>query len=76
MKKAKISHTILYIKGWYRVSEDILEDLRATLLADGYSADLFKDDDVINVLLNRFEECNFSPHSLSEFVKATKSNIY
>jgi hypothetical protein len=72
MKATKLSHTVLYAKGWYRVSEDIYYDLRATLKADGYSTVLFSDEDILRVMLNRMEECEFDSYSLSDFIVNTK----
>jgi hypothetical protein len=70
METTKLRHTILYAKGWYRVSFNVYDDLRATLKADGYSTEFFSDDDIVRGLLNRFEECEFQSASseLSHFI--------
>ena len=36
--KFKLSHTILYAKGWYLKTDDIWGDLERVLLLDDYSA--------------------------------------
>ncbi len=48
--KFKLSHTILYAKGWYLKTDDIWEDLEKVLLLDDYSA--INRDDVFTILLN------------------------
>jgi hypothetical protein len=72
MKATKLSHTVLYAKGWYRVSENIYYDLKATLKADGYPTDLFSDQDILKIMLNHLEECGFESYSLSDFIINTK----
>lgn len=52
MKTLKLSQTVNYCKGWYKM-QDLVEDLKVTLLADGYTT--FTKDDVMLVLLSNLE---------------------
>ena len=52
--KLKLSHTILYAKGWYEWSDDIIKDLTKTLEADGYS--VFTPWDIRNILLSTIDK--------------------
>ena len=50
-------HTSLYAKGWYKKT-DIIEDLKKTLSADGYSGELFRKHDIMTVILNECTRIN------------------
>lgn len=52
MKALKLSQTVNYCKGWYKRG-DLVEDLKVTLLADGYTT--YNKDDVMLVLLSNLE---------------------
>lgn len=56
MKKFPLSHVCLYAKGWYNRSENVWNDIRKCLSADGYCGDLFTNSDCLNVILNRWSE--------------------
>lgn len=48
--KFKLSHTILYAKGWYLKTDDIWGDLEKVMLLDDYST--IDRNDVFTILLN------------------------
>jgi hypothetical protein len=50
--KIKLSHTVLYAKGWYEKSDNIIEDLIVTLKLDDYTA--FTKRDVCIIIINEF----------------------
>ena len=52
--KFKLSHVILYAKGWYLRTDNIFEDLKKILALDNYSP--FSDLDVYLILLNEVQE--------------------
>lgn len=51
MGKITLSHTVLYAKGWYHSTDDIIRDLKFALSLDNYSGELFKKGDISNFLI-------------------------
>ena len=58
--KFPLTHVTWYAKDWYKSSgdtmNDIYNDLRVCLTADGYSGEYFKNEDISTMLLRRCEE--------------------
>jgi len=78
MKKVELSHTVLYCKGWYKITDHI-EDLKKTLLADGYT--VFSKRDIMLSLVARIEDSEH--HRISAFdvlnalnMKATRRKMF
>ena len=65
--KTKLSHVTLYAKKWYKRSENIYDDLRKCLTADGYSGEIYSDTDVLMKLLNEAESLIETPSKLFNF---------
>jgi len=55
MEKFSLGHTALYFKGWYKHSENIFDDLRKTLEADGYCGSHFSDSECIYCILCKMD---------------------
>lgn len=53
-EKVKLSHTVLYAKGWYKKTDDIFEDLKRILQYDNYEP--FTKSDVISILVRNYED--------------------
>lgn len=51
--KFKLSHVVLYAKGWYNTTDDIYEDLTKALNLDGFTP--FCKNDVFWIITNAFE---------------------
>lgn len=51
MNKFELQHVALYAKNWYKISDDIIEDLANCIEADGYNT--FNKNDVISILLSK-----------------------
>jgi hypothetical protein len=49
-----LTNTILYAKGWYKKSDNIIEDLKKILELDGYTP--FNKNDIYSILLGRIEK--------------------
>lgn len=62
-KKYKLSHLVLYAKGWYKKSDNIWEDLIKILELDGYSP--YNIDDVYNIILSSLDSSEFT-HRFTE----------
>ena len=64
----RITHTILYSKGWYKRT-NIWEDLKATLKCDDYEP--FDNRDIISILVSRFDSLPYQQytHSLSSITE-------
>jgi len=43
-----LSHTVLYAKGWYNKTSDVIEDLKKILELDNYTP--FTQTDVVSIL--------------------------
>lgn len=73
MHKIKImiplNHFILYSKGWYNQTDDVVQDLIKILQLDGFSP--FDKNDVLFILVNRYEK-DFKSNRLVDFI----SNIH
>lgn len=54
--KFKLSHVVLYAKGWYKHSDDIWEDLKKILELDDYSP--FDKMDVYSIILTAVQNSN------------------
>jgi len=54
MEKFTLTNTVLYAKGWYLQTDDLIEDLKKILELDGYTA--FIKNDVYNIILHRVED--------------------
>lgn len=59
----KLSHVVLYAKGWYNRSDDIWADLTQMLEYDGYTP--FCNGDVFWIITNMFEESNLGGNTNS-----------
>lgn len=53
-KKIPLSYTILYAKGWYEKSDNLIEDLKETLRLDDYTP--FSKNDVLSILIRNYQE--------------------
>jgi len=54
MKKFKLSHVVLYAKGWYLNTGDVFEDLRKILKFDGYAP--YSDTDIYSILIDNVQD--------------------
>jgi len=50
----KLSHLVLYAKGWYKQTDNVFEDLKKILELDGYTP--FSNGDVYKIIASAFEE--------------------
>lgn len=57
MNKFKLSHLVLYAKGWYKRTDNVWEDLKKILELDNYTP--FSDNDVYFILLSNLEKSDF-----------------
>jgi len=71
--KFKLSHTVLYSKGWYNKTDDIMEDLKKSLILDGYS-DMIDSKNVVSIMINRFNDLNFSLYDILSTI--SEDNCY
>jgi len=44
---------MLYAKGWYKSTDDIIRDLQFSLTLDGFSGELFSKGDIANFLIEK-----------------------
>lgn len=58
-KKYKLSHLVLYAKGWYKKSDDVWEDLKKILELDNYSP--FDKVDVYSIIISSLSDKEFYP---------------
>ena len=65
-KKFKLSHVVLYAKGWYLRTEDKWEDLKKILELDGYTP--FSNGHVYSILVRAFGGFDFRATELSEIL--------
>jgi hypothetical protein len=64
MSKIKLSHVVLYAKGWYHGTDNIIRDLQFALTLDGYSGEFFKKRDLANKLV---ESCSALSSEITHF---------
>lgn len=57
MKKFKLSHLVLYSKGWYERTDDVWEDLKKILALDDYTP--FTKSDVYTIIAISLEKAEF-----------------
>jgi hypothetical protein len=68
-KPFKLNHVALYAKHWYKRGDNIWEDLKKCISADGYSGEIFSKKDVMNLIVIVFEELpRRYYHSLAEII--------
>ncbi len=68
MDKFTLQHVVLYSKSWYS-RNDIWDDMRACLSADGYSGGIMSNKDIRSVILGQFERLtNTNTNRLTVFV--------
>ena len=65
-EKFKLSHTVLYAKGWYKKSDDVFEDLKEILRLDDYTP--FSKKDVFTILITEFENSIMFDGRLGKFL--------
>ena len=53
MNKFKLSHVVLYAKGWYKITDDIWEDLANILVLDNYNP--WNKSDVFSIIISAFQ---------------------
>ena len=53
MKKVALTHTVLYAKNWYKIT-NLVEDLKQTLKADGYNPS--NEREIALILVARLED--------------------
>lgn len=70
MKRLELTHTVLYFKGWYKTTGDIIEDLKLTLQADGYMPS--NKNDVMLSLVARMEDAEHHRMSAFDVLNALK----
>lgn len=62
MEKITLSHTVLYAKGWYHSTDDIVRDLKFALSLDDYSGEFFKKGDIANMLIRQCSKLSDKIH--------------
>lgn len=55
-QKFKLTHVVLYAKGWYKRTDNIWDDLKKILELDDYSP--FTNNDVYNIIVNSVQNSN------------------
>ena len=65
MQQFELGYVALYAKGWYEVSDNIIEDLKKVLRLDDYTP--FTNNDVVSILLERFQETKHRAAEMKEF---------
>lgn len=50
-----LSHVVLYAKGWYSKTNDVIEDLKKILELDDYTP--FTEADIVSILTNCYNRC-------------------
>jgi hypothetical protein len=70
--KFKLTHVVLYAKGWYNSSDDIYADLKEILKLDDYTP--FTNGDVYSILLNSFNNWNHQSTSLDRVLMGIHPN--
>jgi len=63
-ERFKLSHLVLYAKGWYAKTDDVWEDLQKILRLDNYTP--FHKNDVFTILVGRFQELDCRQSELRE----------
>ncbi len=53
-EKCNLSHTILYSKGWYNKTNDVIEDLKRILCYDDFQP--CDKNDIISILISSYEK--------------------
>jgi hypothetical protein len=64
MSKIKLSHVVLYAKGWYHSTDNIVRDLQFALTLDGYSGEFFNKGNLANILV---ESCSALSNEIFHF---------
>lgn len=59
-----LSHLVLYAKGWYKNTDNVVEDLKKILELDNYTP--FTKNDVYSIICNRFSEFDCRQSELRE----------
>lgn len=74
MKKFKLSHVVLYAKGWYHQTDDIWRDLRFALTLDDYSGEFFSKKDIVRKLLRDCSELSSNAFSMDQIYCGIQKN--
>jgi hypothetical protein len=74
MKKFKLSHIVLYAKGWYHQTDDIFRDLRFALTLDDYSGEFFSDKDIVRKLLQDCGEIDKTHFTMDQIYCGIQKN--
>lgn len=65
-KQFKLSHVVLYAKGWYLRTENKWEDLKKILTLDDYTP--FTNSDVYSILIRAFDNFDYRATELKEML--------
>lgn len=65
-KQFKLSHVVLYAKGWYLETENKWEDLKKILTLDGYTP--FTNSDVYSIIINAFDNFEYRATELKQML--------
>lgn len=63
----RLSNLVLYAKGWYKITDDIWEDLKQILVLDDYTP--FTKEDIYSIILNSFENYSSRQTTLREVLQ-------
>lgn len=74
MDKFKLSHVVLYSKGWYCKTDDIWEDLKHILKLDGYTP--FNKSDVFNIIVRQYQEHLFNGRLTDFLIDISPNQIW
>lgn len=66
-EKVRLSHVVLYAKGWYERTNNIFDDLKKMLELDEYTP--FTNGDIVSIIVNNYER-SFNI-KLSDFINDT-----
>lgn len=71
MEKSKVfrlSHLVLYAKGWYKITDNVWDDLKEMLKLDDYTP--FSKGDVYLIIANAFQEFDYRASELYQVMLA------
>lgn len=63
-EKFKLSHVVLYAKGWYEKTDNVWEDLKKILVLDNYTP--FTNSDVFSIMVSSFQKIDCRQSELRE----------
>jgi len=70
-RKFNLPQVALYAKNWYKRSDNIWDDMRKVLTADGYYGDVMTKEDIITIVSNHcFALKDHHSFQISEFINS------